>query len=157
MVLLNEFYTNPDLANLLSWGIEGTHYKVLENGLIDYMDGVDATTSGWNHSVAWQMPNQYITHVWNGNDPLLWENIKAFNANAAKSAALGFSYDNTNTLTEMTAVQNTYEEFQKSLEYGFVDPAVGIPEMNAKLLTAGLQKIIEDKQQQLDIWSSFKE
>ncbi len=156
MVLLNEFYTNPDLANLLSWGIEGVHYKVLESGLIDYMDGVDATTSGWNHNVAWQMPNQFITHVWNGNDPALWQNIKDFNNNAKKSAAMGFTYDNTNTLTEMTAVQNSYEEFQKSLEFGFVDPAVGIPELIAKLEAAGMNKIIEDKIAQLAVWAETK-
>jgi putative aldouronate transport system substrate-binding protein len=153
MTLLNEFYTNPDLANLLAWGIEGKHYKVLDSGLIDYADGVDATTSGWNHSVGWQMPNQFITHIWTGNDPKLWENIKAFNTNAKKSAACGFTYDNTGSATELTAVQNVYEEYQKSLEYGFVDPATGIPEMNGKLMTAGLQKIIDDKQAQLDAWA----
>ena len=156
MLLLNEFYTNPDLANLLSWGIEGVHYKVLDNGLIDYMDGVDATTSGWNHKVAWQMPNQFITHVWNGNDPALWQNIKDFNNNAKKSAAMGFTYNNADTLTEMTAVQNAYEEYQKSLEFGFVDPAVGIPELIAKLEAAEMNKIIEDKIAQLAVWAEEK-
>ena len=153
ITLLNEFYTNPDLANLLAWGIEGKHYKVLDSGLIDYADSVDAITSGWNHSVAWQMPNQFITHIWTGNDPKLWENIKDFNTNAKKSAACGFTYDNTNTATELTAVQNVYEEYQKSLEFGFVDPATGIAEMNGKLLAAGLQKIIDDKQAQLNTWA----
>lgn len=153
MTLLNEFYTNPDLANLLAWGIEGVHYQVLESGLIDFADGVDATNSGWNHSVGWLMPNQYITHIWNGNAPDLWQQIADFNENAEKSVASGFSYDSTSTVTELTAVQNAYDEYQKSLEYGYVDPETGIPEMNDKLMAAGLQNIIDAKQEQLNTWA----
>ncbi len=152
MTLLNEFYTNPDLANLLSWGIEGTHYKVLESGLIDFADGVDPSNSGWNPSVGWEFPNQYITYVWNGNAPDLWQQIADFNSNAHKSSAMGFTFDSTSTATELTAVQNGYDEYQRSLEYGYVNPETGIPEMNAKLMNAGLQKIIDEKQVQLDAW-----
>ncbi len=156
MTLLNEFYTNPDLANLLGWGIEGVHYQVLESGLIDYAEGVNPTNSGWNHSVGWEMPNQFATHVWNGNAPDLWQQIFDFNANAEKSVASGFTFDSTSTATELTAVQNAYDEYQKSLEYGYVDPVTGIPEMNAKLMGAGLQKIIDAKQEQLDAWAAAK-
>lgn len=152
MQLLNAFYSDADLANLLNWGIEGEHYKVLDTGLITFADGVDATNSGWNHSVGWEMPNQFITQVWDGNDPDLWTNIKNFNANAQKSAASGFTFDTTNVATEVSSVQNVYDEFQKSMEYGFLDPASGIDEMNAKMEKAGLAKIIAEKQTQLDAW-----
>ncbi|SCP96985.1 ABC transporter substrate-binding protein [Anaerobium acetethylicum] len=156
MKLLNALYTDPDLANILSWGIEGTHYKVLDSGMSTFADGVDATTSGWSHNVTWQMPNQFITYVWEGNDPALWENIKTFNTNAQKSSASGFTFDTTNVATEMTSVQNVYDEYQKSVEYGFVDPGTGIEEMNAKMLKAGLDKIITEKQTQLDAWAAAK-
>lgn len=154
MKLLNAFYTDADLANLLSWGIEGTHYKVLDSGLISYADGVDATNSGWSHNVTWEMPNQFITHVWEGNDPKLWDNLKTFNTNAQKSSASGFTFDTTNVATEMTSVQNVYDEYQKSIEYGYVDPATGIEEMNNKMMKAGLDKIIAEKQTQLDAWAA---
>lgn len=154
MRLLNAFYTDADLADLLGWGMEGTHYKVLDSGLINFADGVDATNSGWNHSMGWLMPNQFITHIWEGNDPALWENIKSFNENAQKSAASGFTFDTTNVATEMTSVQNVYDEFQKSIEYGFLDPATGIDEMNTKMAKAGLDKIIAEKQTQLDAWAA---
>lgn len=154
MKLMNALYTDADLANLLSWGVEGTHYKVLDSGLISYADGVDATNSGWSHNVTWELPNQFITHVWDGNDPKLWDNLKTFNTNAKKSAASGFTFDTTNVATEMTSVQNVYDEYQKSIEYGFVDPATGIDEMNNKMMKAGLDKIIAEKQTQLDAWAA---
>lgn len=156
MTLLNAFYTDADLSNLINWGIEGTHYKVMDNGQITYADGVDATNSGWSHNVGWELPNQYNTYVWEGNDPNLWDNIKEFNGSAKKSAALGFTFDTANVATELTSVQNVYEEYQKSIEYGFLDPATGITEMNDKMMSAGLDKIIADKQAQLDKWAQTK-
>ncbi len=157
MRLLNAFYTDADLANILGWGIEGVHYKKLDDGRITYAEGMDASTSGWNHSMGWEMPNQFITYVWEGNDPNLWENIKNFNNNAQKSAASGFTFDTSDVATEITSVQNVYDEYQKSIEYGFVDPAAAIPEMNDKMFKAGLDKIIEEKQNQLDKWASFNQ
>lgn len=156
MKYLNELYTNPDLANILAWGIEGVHYKVGEDGLADFADGVDASTSGWNHSMGWLMPNQFLTHIWAGNSPELWDEIKEFNETAIVSAASGFTFDNSNVANEVTAVQNVYNEYQASVEYGFVDPETGVAEMNEKMMSAGLQKIIDEKQTQLDAWAAVK-
>ena len=154
MKWLNEMYTNADLMNLISWGIKDVHYQVLDSGLIDYAPGVDATNSGYNHSMGWMFFNQFLTYVWNGNAPDVWDQIKKFNDNAYKSSALGFTFDPTNVSTEMTAVQNVYDEYQKSLEYGLVDPAVAIPEMNAKMKAAGIDNIIAEKQKQLNEWAT---
>ena len=156
MTYLNELYTNADLANILAWGIEGTHYVIGDDGLATYPDGVDASNSGWNHSMGWMLPNQFLSHVWEGNDPQLWDKMKAFNSNAMVSAASGFTFETANVANEITAVQNAYNEFQTSVEYGFVDPATGIQEMNDKLMTAGLEKIIAEKQRQLDEWAANK-
>lgn len=153
---LNELYTNADLANILAWGIDGVHYQIGEDGLADFPDGVDASTSGWNHSMGWMMPNQFLSHVWVGNSPTLWDEMREFNDTAVVSAASGFTFDSTNVANEMTAVQNVYNEYQASVEYGFVDPEVGIPEMNEKMMSAGLQKIIDEKQTQLDAWAASK-
>lgn len=153
MTLLNEFYTNPDLANLLSWGVDGVHYTATDDGFITYPEGLDAATSGWNHSMGWLMPNQFITHVWEGNAADLWEEIDTFNKEGVRSKASGFTFNSENVQTEVTAVQNVYDEYQKSLEYGMVDPATGIDEMNQKMMNAGLQNIIDEKQAQLDEWA----
>lgn len=75
---------------------------------------------------------------------------------ARQSPASGFAFDSTNIATEQTAVTNVYDEYRKSLEFGFVDPEVAIPEMLQKMNSAGLQKIIEEKQAQLDAWAASK-
>lgn len=156
MTLMKALYTDSDLANLLSWGIKDEHYKVLDNGQITFADGVDSSKSGWNHNVTWELPNEFITHIWEGNSKTLWQDLKDFNKNAKKSAASGFTFDPTNVSTEITSVQNVYDEYQKSLEYGFINPDKGIKEMNSKMMDAGLDKIIAEKQKQLDKWATTK-
>ena len=62
----------------------------------------------------------------------------------------GFIFDTTPVSAQFTAVTNVYTEYQKSIEYGILDPDVAIPEMNEKMMTAGLQDIIDEKQKQFD-------
>ncbi|MDR1643059.1 MAG: ABC transporter substrate-binding protein [Clostridiales bacterium] len=153
MKTLNEFYVDPELANMLAYGIKDVHYRVLDSGLADYPEGKDATSNGFG-TLPWLVMNQFNCYVWNGADPDLWNNMRKFNQEANKSKASGFAFDTAPVATELTAVQNVYTEYQASVEYGFVDPAIGIPEMNKKMMDAGLQKIIDEKQRQLDIWAA---
>lgn len=154
MKLLNEFYTNAELANLWTYGIEGTHYTISEEGLLCYPDGKEGST-GYT-SLQFLAPNEFLCYVPEGNDPDMWEQTKAFNDNAKRSVACGFTFDATNVSNELTAVQNVYEEYQKSVEFGFVDPETAVPEMNQRMVDAGLEKIIEEKQAQLDAWMAGK-
>ena len=82
--------------------------------------------------------------------------MREFNANAQVSKASGFTFDTSNVANEVTAVQNVYNEYQSSIEYGFVDPDTAIDEMNDKMMTAGLQKIIDEKAAQLAAWEATK-
>ena len=156
MQFLNLAYSDPDISNLLCWGIEGKEYKATSDGHIDFADGVDGTTSPYFMNVTWEMPNQYIAKIWAGNNLNIWENTKKFNSNAITSKALGFVFDNSSVATEFTALSNIYLQYQNQLELGFTDPKVGIPEMEAKLKAAGLDKYMQAKQAQLDSWAKAK-
>ena len=99
--LLNEIYTNPDLANILINGLEGTHYEFTDkdNGVINYPDGVTASNTGYT-SLPWAWPNEAISYVWEGNDPDIWDQTQEFNNNAVVSPAKGFAWDNTDVQNE---------------------------------------------------------
>lgn len=154
MKLMNEFYTDPDIANLLVYGIKDEHYKVMEDGCAQYITDSNGSTA--YATLNWMAPDQFLTYVSEGNSPTLWDEMKAFNTDSKKSKALGFTFDGTSVSTEIAAVQSVYDEYQKSVEYGFVDPTVAIPEMDKKMMDAGLQKIIDEKQSQLDAWAAQK-
>jgi putative aldouronate transport system substrate-binding protein len=54
--------------------------------------------------------------------------------------------------TELAAATNVINQYKVGLESGTLDPAL-TAEFNAKLKTAGLDKIIAEKQKQIDAWA----
>ncbi|MDO5425411.1 MAG: ABC transporter substrate-binding protein [Eubacteriales bacterium] len=153
MQFINLLYTDPEIVDLMCYGIEGEHYVVNDDGTIRYPDGVDATTVGYNMSAnVWAVGNEFLAKVWETNDPDVWEQTKEWNQTGIVSKAYGFFYDNIDVTTEMAAVQSVYDEYRMSLECGALDPETTLPEMNEKLYAAGLQTIIDEKQEQLDAW-----
>ncbi len=159
MKLLNELYTNPEIGNLYMYGIEDTHYQVTEEGgssngqsIIDYADGVDATTSGYRKSGTWLTPNQFIGHTWNGSTPDYWDVTREFNNTATQSTAFGFTYDSANVNNEVTACTNVVAKYNKALLCGALNPEEALPQFIAELESAGIDRIIDEKQTQLDAW-----
>lgn len=153
MTLLNAIYTDPELSNLMIWGIEGVHYVVEPSGHITFAPGVDGSNSGWFINMAWAMPNQFIAHIWEGNDLNLPQQLMDFNASAVVSKAFGFIFDSTPVRNEIAAVTNVYEELMPSLGLGFVNPEEGIAQLVERMEAAGLNRIIAEKQSQIDAWA----
>ncbi|WP_424768186.1 ABC transporter substrate-binding protein [Paenibacillus sp. sgz302251] len=145
--LLNLLYTDKDIANLIANGIEGKHYVDAGNGQIKAPEG------GSNYVFnQWQVGNNALAKVWEGTAPDIWEQTKVFNKSATFSKALGFSFDSSPVKTEVAAVANVNNQYKAGLESGTIDPAK-LDEFISKLKAAGLDKIIAEKQKQLDQWA----
>ncbi|WP_339287565.1 ABC transporter substrate-binding protein [Paenibacillus sp. FSL E2-0201] len=153
MMFLNLLYTDKELINLLDFGIEGTHYVKSADNILSYPEGVTAQTSGYNPGTAWMFGNQMNTYLWDNEDPQKWEKFKAFNDSSTKSPALGFVWDPTNVKNEVAACANVKAEFNASLFTGAIDPDKYMSQYIQKLKDAGLDKIIAEKQKQLDEWA----
>ncbi len=149
MMLINLINTDKDLYNTMCFGIENTHY-VLNDGFRAFPDGITAETSKYFPQTPWAFGNTYNQYLEVGQDPQLFENQKQFDAKAASEPALGFNYDATAVNAQIAQVTSVLEEFLPSLAAGAVDPDVYLPQMLEKLETAGIDKIIQDKQTQLD-------
>ncbi len=156
MQYLNFMYASPEWNDLFCWGIEGTHYVVSEDGHYTYPEGLNSSSSGYNTAVTWIAPAQFKAGVWEGDSLDLWERIDNFNKNAEVSKGNGFIFDTAPVSPQYTAVTNVYNEYQKSIEYGILDPDTAIPEMNEKMMAAGLQDIIDEKQKQFDEFLAAK-
>ena len=154
MAFLNLMYSNAEIANLLSWGVEGAHYVVTQDNVIDYPEGVDASNTGYGLNMGWMFGNQFITYTWAGDDPELWDKMQMFNTSAVKSKAIGFTYDSSNVKNEVAACSNVQNQYKLGLECGVVDPATVLPEYIQALEDAGIQVIVDEKQAQLDAWSA---
>ena len=103
------------------------------------------------------MGNQYNTPVWNDGSKTTdyWERLAKHNEWAQYSPAYGFMWDSSEYSTQITALQNALETYRPALETGSVGSA-GVEEtlakLNEALYAAGLQDVIDAKQEQLDAW-----
>lgn len=153
MLWLDQMYTNPDIVNLLDWGVEGVHYEVQEDGTVDFPEGVDATTSSYNLNQDWFFGNQFLSYIFGkGRDTTIYERLAENNRTANFSPAMGFTYDSTAVRNELTELSNVESEFAPGLETGTTDPATELPRFLEALQNAGIDKVIAEKQTQLDAW-----
>lgn len=155
MKVLNLMYTDADFVNLIDWGIEDVHYQHVDgyDNVITFADGLDASTSGYFHSMNYEFGNQLLSYVWEGDSPDLWEETKVFNENAILSKAMGFAWDVSPVKTEYTAVSNVRSKYEFAITSGFMDYDSTIDTYLQELKDAGIDKIIAEKQSQIDEWA----
>ncbi|MCA0755771.1 ABC transporter substrate-binding protein [Paenibacillus sp. N4] len=153
MMFLNLMYTDKELANLFIYGIEGKHYVKATDNSIDYPAGIDSKTVGYSIQ-SWIYANPSIAYLMKSDLQEMWKLTAEANQKAIKSKALGFSFNSEPVKNEMTALKNVTDQYQKGLETGTLDPAEKLPEFRAKLKAAGIDKVIAEKQKQLEAWAA---
>lgn len=149
---LEMFYVDQDICELLTNGIEGTHYTVNEDGTTTYTEN-----GGYNISaIAWVLPYSGYAHPIDANGPAYFEDLIAFNDSCMKSKGLGFAFDSTSVANQYTACCNVMDKYYAALMCGTVDVESTIAQANAELEAAGLSDIISAKQEQLDAFLSAR-
>lgn len=161
MQFLNFAYTNAEFNNLLNFGIEGVHYVRVEGSdvLVTFPEGVDAGSSPYHLNMGWHLPNQFLGHIWYGLPENRWELYQEFNDSAQRSLAFGFIYDSSSVATELAALANVTAQFRASLETGTAGAnwEATLAEFNQALMDAGLQRVMDEKQSQLDAWFEYND
>lgn len=102
--------------------------------------------------MTWIWPNTYIGGEWQDSAPELGKKMTEFNKSAKKSKAMGFTFDNSAVINEVTACTNVIKQYAYGLEVGAVDVDKILPEFQKALKDAGIEKVIAEKQRQLDEW-----
>ena len=150
---LELMFTDADLANLLSYGIEGVHYtREGDSKIIGYPEGVDARNCGYGSFVG---SYGNVLDIYQ-RPPFTEEDIEGFAdyifPNAKTSRFLGYSFDPSNVTTALTAVSAVVGQYAPALECGTVDPDETIPAFLQALEDAGFAEVIAENQAQLDAW-----
>ncbi len=148
---LNLMYTDPQVVNLLAYGVEGLHYRFMPDGTVDYPEGMTGQNSPYPCIQTWMFGNTLLDYVKVGNVPDLYEIQARANDTARRSTAFGFIYDNTSVLSQVTACERIVEQYEQGLLTGELDIKM-LDEFNDKLEDAGINQIIQEKQRQLDEW-----
>lgn len=156
MMILNLFYSDKYFYNLFIFGIENKNYIKVSDGIIKMPAGAK-TDNDRGYSVgAWQFGNQFLSYLWDNEDPKKWEQYKEYNKKAKVSELFGLRIDQEPIKTEVAAVTNVVKEYDMMLETGTVDPDQVVKILTDKMKANGLDKIIAETQRQYDEWKKNK-
>ena len=158
MEVLDYIYGSSEIMNLLNWGEQDKDYVIedADNGIINFPEGITSDNAGYNLNLGWELPNQFIAYKWTGSDPQLWEKMEEFNSSAKSSKAVGFLFDSSNYSSEIAALSNIVKQYSGALYSGSGDPDELIPELLEALDDAGINEVIQAKQEQLDAFLAEK-
>ena len=158
MEVLDYIYGSSEIMNLLNWGEQDKDYVIedADNGVINFPEGITSDNAGYNLNLGWELPNQFIAYKWTGSDPKLWEKMEEFNGSAKSSKAVGFLFDSSNYSSEIAALSNIVKQYSGALYSGSGDPDELIPELLEALDDAGINEVIQAKQEQLDAFLAAK-
>ncbi len=151
---LELIFTNTEVANLLNYGIEGKHYVTTPGTkIINYPEGIDPSNCGWGMFVGTYGDNSQTYQ----RPPFTDEDIANFSQfgypKAECSKYLAYVFDASSVETEVANVSAVVSQYAPSLACGKVENVdAQIKEFNEKLKEAGIDKIIEENQKQLDAW-----
>ncbi|QHT59783.1 ABC transporter substrate-binding protein [Paenibacillus lycopersici] len=156
MMLINLLHTDPEVLNTLVYGVEGKHYVKVSDNVIKLPDGVAAGQSGYMPGNNWMEGNQFLDYLWDNEDPNKWDEYKAFNAAAKASPIVGFTFNADSVKNEEAAIVNIYNAYIDGLATGTMDYKKALPEFVDKMKKAGLEKVITEKQKQIDAFLANK-
>ncbi len=154
---MNLLYTDAYLDNLLVYGEEGVDYVLNEEGFAVAPEGyTDLNSVAYTDNMNYYFwGNKWITYpVPGGLNAEESEKQMALNYAGKLSNYYGFLFDFSDLQAEYTACQNIANEYKKALWVGAVDVEETLEEMNERLYAAGMDKLMESKQTQLDEWLS---
>jgi putative aldouronate transport system substrate-binding protein len=150
--MLDLFYDQKDtrLMDLMEYGIPGKHYKRVANDLVERIPN-----QGYWIDCGWEHGDLFTCSRTTPTQPS-WDLGRKMNKEGLVSKIVGFSFDPTAVKSELAQCQSVLGEFRPALVTGSVDPDTVLPQLQAKLKGAGVDKITAEVQKQLDAWKAGK-
>ncbi len=149
---LELLYTDKELADLYTFGIEGTDYERNEDGFV--------TNKGdlYNHS-AWQSCNVRTVSLEEGEPENKVELYEKFNESAKESIASGFRVNRKPIEAQLSACANVQESYGFALEngaYAVEDVESALEAYKNALDEAGFQEVLKEISKQYEDWKAEK-
>ena len=136
--------TDTKLRNMLAFGELDVDFKSVDGDKV-----IERTTDTWVLP-AYSQGTFFNMAVTKGAPIDQWEQVKKLNEMASTSTILGFAGDVSELQTEIANASAVYDKYRYELITGASDPEKVIPKMIAELKNAGMDKIIEATQAQID-------
>ncbi|GBG08958.1 sugar ABC transporter substrate-binding protein [Paenibacillus agaridevorans] len=152
-MFLDLMSSDKELYRLMASGVEGKHYTKISENLIEYI-----ADSSYQPNSDWMFGNQFLGYYTTPEaaEADIWAVTEKLNNEAKASPLLGFVFDAEPVKSELAQLDSVYSEYSKGLLTGTMNPADKLPEFLDKLNRAGADKVIAEKQRQIDEWKKSK-
>jgi putative aldouronate transport system substrate-binding protein len=155
MMFINEMHVNPDVINLLAWGIEGVHYTVTQAANPKRVTPIEGNT--WVSAMnGWMIGNFFEIYLSADEPADKYDLLRATKEGIPAHLANGYRFDPEPWLDTITAVNNAKEEFQKNLCLGASDTDEGLQSLISAVDAAGLRPYYAAVKSDFDEWLSKK-
>ncbi len=152
MRLLSILYNDPEIANLLIYGLEGLHYqKAGETSVRPNPGSRYSGISGYTYC------NQYIAFTFDKAPETLWQEMILADATAPRSRGYGFLFDAKDVERQIVQCDIVCEEYIDLVFSGQLNPQELREEFISALNQAGIRDIIAEKQRQFDLFLAGEE
>jgi len=162
MMLVNQMNTDPVLATMLRFGIEGQHYLKDSSGNMTFEGSPrngDPSNFGFVYWYAAPIGNLTIVNAppsYTGPDNVMLKMINDYNNSTNMPTHMGFVFSQEPVITEIAACESIIREYNDTLAYGTLPSAAEVEryvdDFNSKLMSNGLQRIIDEVTNQANAW-----
>jgi putative aldouronate transport system substrate-binding protein len=149
--------SDPAFYNTLCKGLEGVHWEWADRDqqLIRPAGGAASFgDTGYNPNTDWMFGNVFNAYYTDATQVGAWPETAELNRSARPSPVLGFTFNRAPVETEIASVSAVRQEFADPLGSGVVDVAEGIDRLNRALIDAGIERVRDEMQRQIDAWKS---
>lgn len=154
LMLIDLLYSDEKVVNSILYGIKDKHYVEkgkTADGFMVIDKGPDQ--SRYNPGNGWLFGNQFLNYLTASEDPKKWQLFEEFNKQATPTKSLGFTFDDKPVKNETGAIINIWDKYVPSLETGAADYKELLPKFKEELNQAGLQKVFDEMNKQLQDWA----
>jgi putative aldouronate transport system substrate-binding protein len=157
MMFINLMHTDPEIANLMVWGVEGVHHKVVSAGPPKVVTAV-ADNNWTSAELNWTMGNVFIHWMGDNEDPRKLEGFRQTKEDAPNHATLGYRFRKTQDYqAEIAAINNAITEYGSILRTGATQDFDGdLSKLIKAAEAAGLRTLQKAIQDDLDAWLASK-
>ena len=151
MAFWNLLTTDRELYDAFYFGVLGTTYELNEAGEFRLLD-----TNQYMTTSMWAVRTNELHRVRDGYpadyNPIREQWEKDIAADPSSERFASFVIDTSNIETEYAACLGVHQQYWWPLELGYTDPVAGLAEYRSKMEAAGIDKVREEIQKQLDAY-----
>ncbi|GEM_PF-669138 len=149
---LELIYEDEVISRFINNGIEGVHYTVNEDGTFSYLEGKDPSTCGYGMAaLKWCMPGSEISYPNVDDGPTYFTDLYNWCKDTCEYSVIdGWVFDPSAVEDEWTNCKTVYTNYWQTIMSGSVDVDEFIKQAKDEMAANGEDKVIAEKQRQID-------